>query len=205
MPAEVEHFDWLVFLPLNDGFGAYNRYYGRQPDGSVKVRGIAARRNDTPGYIRRMQGDMLTVMGKAETIDELDDRWEDVRSIYRTAAAHLAFAPVHEMAISRRISRLRYTHRCIEGAAVAAYQAGGEDVAPGMKIQYIVRDARAYQVDPVWCAGTFDIPYYRELLERAWAEIAYAFREGRADKEMQVRTGKDVISHAAKYPADNGQ
>jgi len=26
---ETGHFDWLVFLPLADGFGAYNRYYGR--------------------------------------------------------------------------------------------------------------------------------------------------------------------------------
>ncbi|MFA4861225.1 type B DNA-directed DNA polymerase [Methanoregula sp.] len=205
IPAEVEHFNWLVYLPLNDGFGAYNRYYGRQPDGSVKVRGIAARRHDTPGYIRKMQGDMLVVMAGAKTIAELDERWDNVCGIYRAAVAGLPSAPVHELVISRRISRLRYTHRCIEGAAVAAYQAGGEDVAPGMKIQYIVRDARAYQVDPVWCAKTFDIPYYRELLERAWAEIAYAFREGRADKEMQVQTGKDVISHAAKYPADNGQ
>ena len=49
-----------------------------------------------------------------------------------------------------------------------------------MKIQYVVRDARAYQVDQVRDAGTFDIQYYRELLERAWADIAYAFRNGRA-------------------------
>ena len=40
---EVDHFDWIVFLPLADGFGAYNRYYGRQPDGSIKVRGITAK------------------------------------------------------------------------------------------------------------------------------------------------------------------
>jgi len=180
LPAEIEHFDWIVFLPMSDGFGAYTRYYGRQPDGSVKVRGIAARRHDTPGYIRRMQGDILAVMGRAKTIAELDDRWDEVYGIYRTAAAMLPSAPVHEMAISRRIGRLRYAHRCIEGAAVAAYQKSGADIAPGMKIQYIVRDARAYQVDPVRDADTFDIPYYRELLERAWADIAYAFRNGRA-------------------------
>src|SRR5208283_22044 len=59
---EVEHFDWIVFLPLADGFGAYNRYYGRQPDGSIKVRGIAARRHDTPEYVREMQRRMLEVM-----------------------------------------------------------------------------------------------------------------------------------------------
>ncbi|WP_321506718.1 type B DNA-directed DNA polymerase [uncultured Methanoregula sp.] len=186
LPVEIGHFDWLVFLPLSDGFGAYNRYYGRPPDGSVKVRGIAARRHDTPGYIRRMQGDMLAVMARAETIAELDERWDEVRCLYRTAAAQLPAAPVHEMAISRRISRLTYAHRCIEGAAVAAYRQNGADVAPGMKIQYVVRDACAYRVEPVWSAETFDIAYYRELLERAWTEIAYAFRKGREDRGLRV-------------------
>ena len=69
---EVEHFDWIVFLPLADGFGAYNRYYGRQPDGSIKVRGLAARRHDTPDYVREMQRRMLAVMARAKTIAELE-------------------------------------------------------------------------------------------------------------------------------------
>jgi DNA polymerase I len=174
--TELEHFDWIVFLQLNDGLGAYNRYYGRLPDGSVKVRGIAARRHDTPAYIRTMQGDMLAVMGRAATIAELSGLWDQVHGIYRHAAEQLPAAPVQEMAISRRISRLTYAHRCIEGAAVNAYRKGGVPVAPGMKIRYVVRDARTYQVDPAWDAECFDIAYYRELLDRAWSEIAYAFR-----------------------------
>jgi DNA polymerase, archaea type len=180
LPTELEHFTWIVFLPLNDGLGAYNRYYGRLSDGSVKVRGIAARRHDTPEYIRTMQGAMLAVMGKASTIAELDGLWDPVNAIYRNAVEQLPSAPAQDMAISRRISRLTYAHRCIEGAAVNAYRECGVPVAPGMKIQYVVRDARTYQVDPAWHADRFDVPYYRELLDRAWAEITYAFRAGRA-------------------------
>ena len=67
--VEDEHFDWIVFLPLNYGFGAYNRYYGRQSDGSVKLRGIAARRHDTPEYIRAMQQEM------AELTDSVPWKW----------------------------------------------------------------------------------------------------------------------------------
>jgi DNA polymerase I len=177
--TEVEHLDWIVFLPQSDGAGAYTRYYGRLPDGSVKVRGIAARRHDTPDYIRKMQAEMLSVMGREGTIAGLDTAWDEVHAIYTDAAARLASAPVHEMVISRRISRLNYAHRCIEGAAVDAYRRSGTDIAPGMKCQYIVRDACTYRVDPAWCAERFDVPYYRQLLERAWAEIAYAFRAGR--------------------------
>ena len=178
LSTEVEHFTWLVFLPLNDGLGAYNRYYGRLSDGSVKVRGIAARRHDTPEYIRTMQGDMLAVMGKAATIAELTGVWDQVNAIYHNAVQQLPSAPAQDMAISRRISRLTYAHRCIEGAAVNAYRECGVPVAPGMKIRYVVRDARTYRVDPAWNAERFDIPYYRELLERAWAEITYAFKSG---------------------------
>ena len=179
LSTELEHFNWIVFLPLNDGLGAYNRYYGRQSDGSVKVRGIAARRHDTPEYIRTMQGDMLAVMGKATTIAELSGLWEQVNTIYRNAMEQLPSAPAKEMIISRRISRLTYAHRCIEGAAVNAYRHEGVPVAPGMKIRYVVQDARTYTVVPAWNAEHFDIAYYRELLERAWAEITYAFRIGR--------------------------
>jgi DNA polymerase I len=187
MLTELEHFNWIVFLPLNDGLGAYNRYYGRLSDGSVKVRGIAARKHDTPEYIRRMQGDMLAVMGKAATIVELSGLWDQVMAIYHNAVQRLPSAPVQEMAISRRISRLTYAHRCIEGAAVNAYRQSGVPVAPGMKIRYVVRDARTYRVEPEWNAERFDIAYYRELLERAWKEIAYAFRSDGVGNTEQRR------------------
>ena len=45
-----------------------------------------------------------------------------------------------------------------------------------MKISYVVRDARTYRVDPEWAAERFDLLYYRELVEKAWKEISYAFR-----------------------------
>ena len=181
--VEVEHFDWIVFEPLADGFGAYNRYFGRLSDGSVKVRGIAARRHDTPNFIRSMQREMLTAMSHAQTVTELDSMREVIYAIYRDTIARLPSAPVRVMAISRRISRLNYAHRCIEGAAIRAYRQQGATVAPGMKIQYVVTDARRYQAEPVWSAKTFDQQYYRGLLDKAWAEIAFAFRKVRKNLE----------------------
>jgi len=182
LSTEVEHFDWIVFLPQNDGSGSYNRYFGRLSDGSVKVRGIAARRHDTPEYIRAMQREMLTVMAGAATVAELGTAHDQARTIYRRYAQDLPRADLVAMAISRRISRLTYAHRCIEGAAVNAYRKAGIAIAPGMKISYVVRDARKYQVDPAWGAGSFDVRYYRELLDKAWGEISYAFTSGRSDR-----------------------
>ena len=76
-----------------------------------------------------------------------------------------------------QISRLTYTHRCIEGAAVPAYRDNKIEIAPGMKIQYVVTDAQRYKVEPSWCAASFDVGYYRELVDKAYAEIKFAFSQ----------------------------
>ena len=88
----------------------------------MKVRGIAARRHDTPEYIRTMQRRMLDVMAGARTIAELRQCHDEVRAIFRDAIQELPAADPQELLISRRISRLTYAHRCIEGAAVEAYR-----------------------------------------------------------------------------------
>jgi len=174
--TEIEHFNWIVFLPQADGSGAYNRYYGRLRDGSVKVRGIAARRHDTPEYIRKMQQEMLTCMAESRNRNDLARQNDAVRAIHRDFVHGLSTAEVKDLVIHRRISRLTYAHRCLEGAAVQAYRDRGIEIAPGMKIGYIVRDARRYSVDTGWDAAIFDLPYYHTLLEKASEEIAFAFR-----------------------------
>jgi DNA polymerase I len=192
--AENEHFDWIVFLPLNDGFGAYNRYYGRLSDGSVKVRGIAARRHDTPEYIRTMQQEMLSIMATARTPADLAQVRDPVYRIYCNAVLNLPLATPAVLAISRRISRTTYAHRCIEGAAVQAYRNAGLEIAPGMKIRYVVRDARTYRVDPEWVAERFDLAYYRGLIDKAWCEISYAFRGDGYDICGEWKAQKNLLS-----------
>jgi DNA polymerase I len=156
-------------------FGAYNRYYGRLSSGGIRVRGIAARRHDTPTYIREMQREMLTVMGRAGTVADLRECAEPVRKIYERYHAGLHAADVREFLISRRISRLKYAHRCLEASAVQAYQHQGIEIAPGMKISYVVRDAKRYVVDTEWDASIIDAGFYRTLLDRAWEEMGYVF------------------------------
>ena len=174
-PLEAEHFDWIVFLPLADGFGAYNRYYGRLSGGCIRVRGIAARRHDTPAYVQQVQCRMLGVMKQAKTIAELVETKDEVEGIFCKALRDLPNADPQQMAIGRRISRLTYRHRCLEGAAVQAYRDQGIPLAPGMKIRYVVEDARTYRAVPAPAAVTFDAAYNRTLLDRAREEIIAAY------------------------------
>jgi len=131
-----------------------------------------------------MQSRMLEVMARAQNIAGLDMVKEEVKTIFYETIKNLPSADPKMMVISRRISRLTYAHRCIEGAAVQEYQKHGVVIAPGMKIQYVVTDARRYQVAPVWCADSFDLPFYRGLIEKAWVEISFAFTRGNPGVKM---------------------
>jgi DNA polymerase I len=170
----LDTYDWLVFLPLADGFGAYNRYYGRLSDGSLKLRGIAARRGDTPSYVRAMQERMLDLLTVAEDRDGIWERSDQVRRLYREAVEGLAEAPLSSLAIHRQISRLRYTRACPEASAAAACALEGIDLSPGMEVSYVVTDARTWAVELDWNAARFDQGYYRKLLEKAGEEVFFA-------------------------------
>ena len=84
-------------------------------------------------------------------------------------------ADVKELAIRRRVSRLNYSRRCTEASAVQAHMKQGIQLAPGMEISYVIRDARKWEVDPERTASKFDAAYYRGLLEKAWGELAFVF------------------------------
>jgi len=147
-----------------------------------------------------MQQEMLAIMATACTPDELAQVRDQVYRIYSKSAGNLPHAAPPALAISRRISRTTYAHRCIEGAAVQAYRDTGVEIAPGMKIRYVVRDARTYRVDPEWAAERFDLAYYRGLLDKAWKEISYAFRWDGHDSCREWKTQKELA-----LPQDYGE
>lgn len=173
IPAELDTYGWITFLPLADGNGAYNRYYGRMAGGGMKVRGVAARRGDTPAYIRRMQEEMFGAMEGAADLDALRRLDPAIRRIHLRYADGLPGADPKEMVIRRRVSRLSYGRRSPEASAVAALRAMGAPLAPGMEIGYVVRDADRWLVEVEGDAADFDCGYYAHLLEKAWDEVAF--------------------------------
>jgi len=106
--TEVEKFDWIVFLPMKDGGGAYNRYYGRLADGRMKIRGVMARRRDTPNYVRRMQMECFELMKTAKNAKELAQISKDVEEVYRRYAENIRRASAEEMVIRKVIGKMNY-------------------------------------------------------------------------------------------------
>ena len=171
--TEVDTFDWITFLPMADGSGAYNRYFGRLDTGKMKIRGVMARKGDTPEYVSRMQQELFDILAKARSIDELrmiKPMAQEVRAKYMDG---LKDVDARELAIHRRVSRLNYSRRCAEASAVQAYQKRGLPLAPGMEIGYVAKDAKRREVEQERTAEEFDVGYYRKLLEKAWDEVSF--------------------------------
>jgi DNA polymerase I len=106
--TEVDSYDWITFLPMSDGGGAYNRYFGRLNTGKMKIRGVMARKGDTPEYVNKMQQEVFGVLSEARSLEDLRKIEPKARHIYRRYLDELDGADVKELAIHRRVSKLNY-------------------------------------------------------------------------------------------------
>jgi DNA polymerase I len=174
--TEVDSYDWITFLPMSDGAGAYNRYFGRLNTDKMKIRGDMARKGDTPEFVNKMQQEVFEVLAQARSLEDLKRIKPNAKQVYRKYLDGLNDADVRDLAIHRRVSRLNYSRRCAEASAVQAYKKRGLPLAPGMNIGYVVNDAAKWDVDTERDASEFDAGYYGKLLEKAWDEVAFVFK-----------------------------
>jgi DNA polymerase, archaea type len=130
----------------------------------MKIRGVMARKGDTPEYARRMQQELFDVLAKARSKDEFRMIEPMAKGVREKYMQELEDADVRELAFHRRVSRINYSRRCAEASAVRAYQKRGLSLATGMEIGYVVTNAAKWE---------FDAGYYRKLLEKAWKEVAF--------------------------------
>jgi len=173
--TEKEDYDWIVFLPLANGGGAYNRYFGRLTSGRVKVRGVMARRGDTPPYVARMQKEIFELLAGASSGEAVREAEPAARRTLERYREGLSQAQPQEMVIRRRVGRTSYSRRCAEASAIKAHERLGLHLEPGMEMGYVVADAGSWEVEAEERAKNFDVQHYAGLLEKAWREVAYVF------------------------------
>lgn len=174
---------WVCFLPSkrDKRIPVPNRYYGVFQSGEVKYRGIAARRRDTPYWVKKLQLQVLDCFSQARTLDEVDlyipkaqgliqKAWQDLRN---------GKIPLEELVITQSLSREVEQYKTPSPAARAARQllAMGKTAAPGQFMRFVfVRGkerVRAWElgVDP----RLVDVDMYKLLMERATDEIMSMF------------------------------
>jgi len=122
-----------------------------------------------------MQQEVFEVLFEARSLEDLRKIEPKAREVYRRFLDGPVSADVSELAIHRRVSKLKYSRRCAEASAVQAHIKHGLPLAPGMEIGYVIKDARKWEVDPERTASEFDAVYYRGLLEKVWGEVSFVF------------------------------
>ena len=140
---------WLVFLPskIKSTRPVAARFYGVFSEGSMKIRGLACRRRDTPQFIKKAQEEMLTVLSAAKNIEELHHRRQEARRIYESRLAEIESGQVDprlliiEQVLSREVEEYEVETR----ASLAARELIGDgvNVHPGEKIGYVITNAKA--------------------------------------------------------------
>jgi DNA polymerase I len=162
---------------MADGAGAYNSYFGRLNTDKMKIRGVMARKGDTPEYVRKMQEELFMVLSKAKSRKELREVEPEAQEVREKYMVGLGGADIRELSIHRRLSRVSYSRKCAEASAVKAYQKSGFQLSPGMEIGFVVKDAAKWEVDTERDASGFDAGYYGKLLEKAWEEASFALKK----------------------------
>jgi DNA polymerase II len=134
---------WVAFLPSRQDarLPVANRYFGVFQDGSLKIRGIEARREDTPAFIAETQMEILHRLAAAPDADCLPERLPEIRALLRKKlrALRTGRAPLESLLVSQKLSRNLDAYHVPSPAARAAAQleAAGKPVRRGQRVRFL--------------------------------------------------------------------
>lgn len=174
---------WIAFLPsrMDARVPVANRYYGVFQDGTIKMRGIEARRRDTPKWIAQIQEKLLQLLASAPDASALPSCLPAALRILRQHLADLEAGrvPLEALLVRQKVSRQLEEYRQPSPAARAAAQLAkmGKAIKPGQRVPFVY-----IRSEPgVWA---WDLPQppdprlvdrsrYRNLLLRAASTVLY--------------------------------
>ncbi|MEM4721906.1 MAG: DNA polymerase domain-containing protein [Candidatus Methanomethylicaceae archaeon] len=137
---------WIVFLPskVHPRSPVMNRYYGVFEDGSIKVRGIEARRSDMPDFVKKAQMDMIRALAPAVDYNSFIERVPEALATLRGYVKKLEQGEVdsESLLIKKCISKHHneYVHNVLQALAVKQLAMAGIKVLPGETVQYLIRN-----------------------------------------------------------------
>jgi len=195
---------WIVFLPSKvlGGVPVLNRYYGVFEDGEIKMRGIDARKRDTPPFIAEAQMNMIRELAKARSAEEFVDRIPSALKELRHYAEALIRRRVEprQLLITKQLSRepYRYAHAVFQAIAAKQLVKIGVNVSAGQTVQYLIADAKNKHAHNRVVAAPhansktrYDVKKYLELLFSSAENILLPFG-------YSVQKIRDYVLHQEK-------
>ena len=186
---------WVAFLPsrVDARIPVPNRYFGAFQDGSLKLRGLEARRSDTPPWIARRQVALIEDLAKlpGESAGPSCLPW--LLRWLRGALAELRSGriPLEHLLAAQKLSRALDEYRTPSPAARAAAQLAAVDkhLRAGQRVRFLYTlgepGVHAWDLPYPPDRRSLDLARYQELLIRAVGAVMQPF--GISEDELRLR------------------
>lgn len=210
-------FRWVAFLPSkrDERIPVPNRYFGVFQDGSLKIRGIDARRGDTPPCVADPQLEALNLLARAQDVDQIPTLLPELRALLNRRLFEITSLslPLERYLITLKLSRTLEEYksdRTPTAAALAQLQAVGKSLRPGQRVRFVYVLGRpgvhAWDLPEPLDPRRLDTARYRTLFLRAVSTILQPL--GLADSEERaadwLRGIKPAVELPLKPPAPSG-
>ncbi len=169
---------WVVFVPSrqNANRPVPNRYFGVFQDGSLKIRGIDARRRDTTPFVADTQRHILDLLAEP---DQPRDALPAILNYLRFRLRKLrrGDVPLKELIVRCRLGRELDAYRVLPAAGRAARQLEAIDkhLRPGQRVEFIHMRGKpgvyAWDLPESPDPNAVNWDYYQELLLRAASTV----------------------------------
>jgi DNA polymerase elongation subunit (family B) len=166
---------------VKEGRPVPSRYFGVFSDGTLKTRGLAHRRRDTPRYVKEVQEEMLAILSEAWMLDDLRVRQREALKLLESRIAELERGEVDikRLIIEQVLSRDVEEYAVETRAALAARKLrdAGIPVHPGESVGYVIADAKAKDKSQRVTIGgdkdelRYDVKEYVKRLRDAGKEV----------------------------------
>jgi DNA polymerase-2 len=183
LPVALEGiYRWVAFLPsrVDARVPVANRYFGVFQDGSAKLRGIEARRRDTPPFIAQMQVELLGLL--AGLAGASWSRCHGSRSwrCWRLAALRGGRLPLESLLVAQKLSRELDEFAL---SPVARRPAASREIhQPGERVRFVYTrgepGVHAWNLPQPPDPASLDVARYAELLVRAAGAMLQPFGAG---------------------------
>lgn len=145
VPLSFEgRYKWIVFLPskMHPSIGVLNRYYGVMENGKVKIRGVDARRRDTPKFVYDAQMEMINVLASASNSREFLEKVPEALRVVKGYRKKLLNGeiPVWDLIITKHLSKRpeKYKQRVSQVIAAEQLIKEGVEVHAGKNIRFLL-------------------------------------------------------------------
>jgi len=201
-------YKWIAFLPsrVDAGVPVLNRYFGAYRDGELKVRGIEARRHDTPLVFARCQMEILRVLAEADSIEEAKSKVPECVTVFLRYAKALERreVPTAELVFTTNLSKgpSEYRVMTVQNVALQGLMREGVRLHAGEAMRYVITDygrrgsGRAVSADLTNDEVKYDSRRYIDLLARACSSVLEPFDSNCTPQNLVSRTLKERLPSA---------